>query len=158
MVKILEQECVSQYFTFENLTEISFVEFKTGYPSMLHMKNGDILSSSCINCENTPCIISGNQEIVLEELESSQKNTKCPTDAIKMEDQNAININQNTSIKCGLCVQSCPIGAIYIDKDNNLVVNNRRRNLIKTDSPTNFEHPIIELINQYRKVSSFFLN
>ena len=159
MDKLLgQEEACLQHFAPPKLETISSVTFNLAKPSVIRFSDGEEMLSSCLLCKDTPCIIANEQEIVLEELTSSQKTTKCPTDAITLDDKNTITINQELCIKCGLCLQSCPIGAIYVDENSNFFVHNDRSKFIRCEEPETFDESIVwdnqpiheseELINQ----------
>ena len=51
----------------------------------------------CQHCDNAPCI------------------KVCPVNAIKRREDGLVWIDQNTCTGCGLCINACPYGAIYIN-------------------------------------------
>ncbi len=143
MDKLLEQgEANFQHYKLPKSEKITSIQFNVAAPSIIQFSDGEEMPSSCLLCKDTPCITASEQETVLEELVSSQKTTKCPTDAIGLDDEGTVAINHESCIKCGLCLYSCPVGAIYIDDDANFFVNNDRTHLISTGKPQAFDYPI----------------
>lgn len=57
-----------------------------------------VVTESCINCKHTDCV------------------DVCPVDAFR-EGPNFLVIDPNECIDCNLCVQECPVEAIFPDSD-----------------------------------------
>ncbi|TXL02827.1 hypothetical protein BMR07_16855, partial [Methylococcaceae bacterium CS1] len=108
-------------------------------PSKLTLNEGSTINSSCLNCYDLSCLTLKNDSVVMDELSSSQTNNLCPTEAILLNESGEVGINEKNCIGCGLCVVSCPIGAIYIGKDDMAVVNRKNQNLEITNEPFHLE-------------------
>lgn len=83
--------------------------------------DGKIELPSCINCEEKSCYKYTENEINIKIFDSLPYNNDlrvCPVNAIEIGDNYNICITENC-ISCGLCVQRCPIGGLYLDKENN---------------------------------------
>lgn len=83
--------------------------------------DGKLELPSCINCEEKSCYKYNENEINIKIFDSLPYNNDlrvCPVNAIEIDENYNISINENC-ISCGLCVQRCPIGGLYLDKENN---------------------------------------
>lgn len=85
--------------------------------------DGKVELPSCINCEEKTCYKHNENEINIKIFDSLPYNNDlrvCPVNAIEINEDSNINITDGC-ISCGLCVQRCPIGGLYLDKENNFV-------------------------------------
>jgi hypothetical protein len=83
--------------------------------------DGKIELPSCINCEEKTCYKYHENEINIKIFDSLPYNNDlrvCPVNAIELDENYSISINENC-ISCGLCVQRCTIGGLFLDKENN---------------------------------------
>ena len=90
--------------------------FEDGKPARMVFKRGEEYTPNCINCMNPKCMRLLPNELVcpsFAEMSYDRNATVCPVNAIS-HGANSIVINEDTCIGCGLCVEKCPIGAIYI--------------------------------------------
>lgn len=60
------------------------------------------LPVTCQHCENAPCV------------------TVCPTGASKKMDDGTVQIDEETCIGCGACLDACPYGVRYLDDDKSV--------------------------------------
>ncbi len=78
--------------------------------------NGKSILSGCLNCVNPRCINITEKDIHCKEFESISHNMNrlvCPVNAIK-SGPDSVTIDEKRCIGCGLCISSCPVGAIYM--------------------------------------------
>lgn len=90
--------------------------FEDRKPGKMMFKGGEECISNCINCMNPRCMKLLPNELVcpsFPEMSYDRNAAVCPVNAIS-HGTNSIVINKETCIGCGLCVEKCPIGAIYI--------------------------------------------
>jgi len=145
MDNILKQRKVkSRSLKYKNGAIPVSVQHMGQEPSKLTLNEGTTINSSCLNCYNLSCLTLKSDSIVMDELSSSQTNILCPTDAIVLNESGDVEINNKNCIGCGLCVVSCPIGAIYIGKDDVAVINRKNQHLEITNEPFHLESHAIE--------------
>lgn len=92
------------------------IYYEDSKPSKMVFKNGDEYTPSCINCMNPRCMRLLSNELVcpsFPEMSHDMNAAVCPVDAIS-QGANSIIIDNSKCIGCGLCVEKCPIGALYI--------------------------------------------
>jgi len=64
----------------------------------------------------------GTQPIVCAQCENPFCQKACPVDAIKRDSEtDALVIDENTCISCGMCAENCPIGDIIQKKDESYI-------------------------------------
>ena len=110
---LLKEMPQSLFFTHDNGSRATFCD-------------GIIEPLACIRCKNPRCIKFLENEILCEALSTFPADLNddvCPIDAIQLDKQTGMPVIDNDKcIKCGVCVDRCPVGAIYF-KDNNVYVN-----------------------------------
>lgn len=75
---------------------------------------------SCVNCEEKYCYKFTEKDVDIKIFDSLPYNNDlrvCPVNAIVLDESNNINIS-DSCISCGLCVQRCPIGGLYLNEKN----------------------------------------
>lgn len=85
--------------------------------NILCYRDGSSVVPECINCTNPHCMQFSNLDIESGEFNemSCDRNKKvCPVDAIS-KGKECITINKTKCIGCGLCVNTCPFGAIHMN-------------------------------------------
>ncbi len=96
--------------------------------SIIQFSDGGRASGSCIHCINPPCLEYTEGEFELETFKEfpSDKNPEvCPTKAISWpQASNSPTIDSEACISCGICVNRCPVAAIYLDPDETTAVIN----------------------------------
>lgn len=99
--------------------------------SKITLNNDQKIEASCLVCSEAFCINSTVDQDVFEPLKTSQKETLCPVDAIKIN-KGSISIEEHC-ISCGLCIVSCPLGALSFDENYNVFVSTSREKLIEIE-------------------------
>lgn len=96
------------------------IEFNQGNPATLTSESGHRFAAGCLNCQNKRCCFYNKCEVEtlnLIDFPFDKNVTVCPVGALKIGRQsNAVKIDAQKCVKCGLCVQRCPIGALYFDE------------------------------------------
>jgi len=111
--------------------------------------NGEVENGVCINCDDKPCFRYSIEEINTEILEGFPYNNDrrvCPPDSILLNENSGIEINSDSCIGCGICIQRCPLGGINLMMDERVPKVNR-------EPINNFE--IIEDSIDSRRETSF---
>lgn len=140
MDKILKQGKIkSKSFKYKNEAVPVSVEYIEYEPSKLTLDDGITINSSCLNCYNLNCLTFENDGIVMEELSSSQTNLLCPTEAIFLNESGEVEISNEDCIGCGLCVVSCPVGAIYVGEKDIAVINRQNQTMEISEEPFHLE-------------------
>ncbi len=78
--------------------------------------NGKSICAGCMNCVNPKCMRLKDEDVEcaeFPEISHDMNRLVCPVNAIKSGSK-SIEIDEHKCIGCGLCVASCPIGAIYL--------------------------------------------
>jgi ferredoxin len=78
-----------------------------------------------LSCQDPLCINYEKNELPkFKSFSIENDNRVCPTNSITWHaDDSNPTINNDICIKCGLCVKRCPIGAIYMDEKEGVIVN-----------------------------------
>lgn len=94
-------------------------------------QNGKRIKAGCINCINPKCMSLNDSDIECIEFPDIAHDTSkhlCPVNAIRSGAEQ-IEIEDKTCIGCGLCVVSCPVGAIYLKDGKARISRAERREL-----------------------------
>lgn len=113
-------------------TKLSFLD---AIPELIHqnynepatLKQGEkTWNSTCIGCVNPKCMFYYEDEDICDDIIefSSEKNRNvCPVSAMLWDDDDVRPIiDHNKCMGCGLCAQRCPVGAIYYDDNQDVVL------------------------------------
>lgn len=117
--KLLKRKVVSNSIDIIENRKINSLN-RSIYSNYLEVDN-KIEASSCINCKEKYCYNFTIEEVDVKILDSLPYNNDlrvCPTNAIVVDEFSNINIT-DSCISCGLCVQRCPIGGIYLNNKDN---------------------------------------
>jgi len=116
-IKILRADVTPNSIIWDSISNQAQIKFS----------DDNISIGSCIRCFNTPCMNYSEQEIKFVEHNESQifnnftsdNNTNvCPTMAITFtSEQEAPTIEKEKCILCGICINRCPVRAIFLDAD-----------------------------------------
>lgn len=82
----------------------------------IRFQNGKRQKAGCINCINPKCMSLCDEDIECVEFPDIAYDTSrylCPVNAIKSGAKEIV-IDEKKCIGCGLCVASCPVGALYL--------------------------------------------
>lgn len=67
---------------------------------VVSLEKGIDMPVTCLNCHDAPCV------------------NICPTGAMNRDFSDAmVTVNPDLCIGCGMCVDACPIGAVYLDQE-----------------------------------------
>ena len=87
-------------------------------PAIISFSDGKTDIGSCIRCSNPKCIEYSQDELrlaIFQDFPADQNNNVCPTYAITwLHESDTPTINENECIKCALCINRCPVRAIYL--------------------------------------------
>lgn len=149
MSKILKQSAidVTHYKYSNDLIPVS-VRYNQYKPAKLVFKDLSEQDSVCIHCNEFNCIKNNNEMDSFLDLKNSQNYEICPTDAIKMSSSGIIEVDNEACIGCGLCVTSCPVGAIYLNQNHEAVINYDTDEIHFTSSPISFNNHNIKYENE----------
>ena len=116
MSRILSADYVQkEIYVLKDGSDIS-VTCNPDTTSRIYFSSGKQIAAGCINCVNPRCMCLSNEDILCVEFPGISHVTNkriCPVDGIKSGEKR-IEIDENKCIGCGLCVASCPIGALYL--------------------------------------------
>jgi len=118
----------------ENVNEVEKIVI-TEDKNYLVYKDGTRCDTSCIRCEESPCMSYTEKEIVPGHISTfpADKNTSvCPTDAITWASNTKAGptVSSDLCIGCGLCAIRCPVAAITI-KDGKATIHDNDTMYIK---------------------------
>lgn len=116
MLRILSADYVQKrIWILKDGSEIS-VTYNPDSDSSICFNSGKQISAGCINCVNPRCMYLRNEDIGCGEFSGisyDMSKLVCPVNAIKSGEER-IEIDENKCMGCGLCVVSCPVGALYL--------------------------------------------
>ena len=99
---------------------------------IIKFSDGGWAPGSCIHCINPPCLEYTEDELGLEvfkEFPSDRTLEVCPTKAIGWpQESDSPVIDSTACISCGICVNRCPVAAIYLDTDETTAILNDQPN------------------------------
>lgn len=134
MAKIFKRVDANELgFTYKNNLAPTFVNLdpRLIQKSKVTLSEGQQMESPCLVCSEAFCMNSAVDQDVFEPLKISQSEALCPVDALEINEAK-LNIGKDC-ISCGLCIVSCPLGALSFDENYNVCVSNSREELIETD-------------------------
>ena len=129
MSKILNVNHEQDTIAVLNLQSPYELWFTEGKPTQIMQENEEACIAGCINCMNPRCMKLDEEEIKCSSFISMSSNmdlSVCPVDALQVG-KKRVEINQTKCIGCGMCVQRCPVGALYMN-------NGRPAHNIKTNA------------------------
>jgi anaerobic carbon-monoxide dehydrogenase iron sulfur subunit len=77
------------------------------------------LEGSCIHVRSAGGIRKGFTVVVCRACQNPPCARVCPTDALEMREGGGVRLKAARCTGCGNCVEACPFGAIFWDKENN---------------------------------------
>lgn len=104
--------------------------FTEGKPTQIMQENEESCIAGCINCMKPRCMKLDEKEIKCSSFTSMSPDMNlsvCPVDALQVG-KKRVEINQTKCIGCGMCVQRCPVGALYMN-------NGKSAHNTKTNAP-----------------------
>lgn len=93
------------------------IQYIQNKPTLLCFSNGTKCGSGCINCKNKKCMYFDKNEIEVESIKNfafDNNRNVCPVNALQLV-EGKLCIDEVKCVKCGLCSQRCPLGAIYFN-------------------------------------------
>ncbi len=104
----------------------AFLNYSSGSPTRIIFSDGDSAVSSCLRCENNPCVSFDNDElesITLEGYPSDKNSSVCASSAISINTETGVPIiNADNCFYCGVCASRCPVGAISFKLGSGAIV------------------------------------
>lgn len=93
------------------------INYQHGQTAMSYFSDGTCSSTGCMRCVSPKCMYFSNNEIhcdSIPDFPADNNNFVCPTAAISLDSKsNFPQIDVTKCIKCGVCLNRCPVGAIY---------------------------------------------
>lgn len=117
MPKILRVNHKQDTIALLNLQSPYGLWFTEGKPTQIRQEDGKSYVAGCINCINPRCMKLDEEEIKCSSFTSMSPDMDlfvCPVDALRVG-KKRVEINQTKCIGCGMCVQRCPVGALYMN-------------------------------------------
>jgi Fe-S-cluster-containing hydrogenase component 2 len=112
-----ETRRVSYYYI--DLSDVKSAERSIDEPMKLSTDD-DVFYSACINCHQPRCLYYYEDEYTCNSFDNfaeRQDDRVCAFDAITWDnDKQAITIEYDACIGCGICANRCPFGALYMDE------------------------------------------
>jgi len=135
-------------YNFPNeLTPIKVLHYKNRRQvSKITLSDNTTVNSACINCFDASCMKIAISVDIFASLEASQTDILCPTNSITIK-ENTISIDNNC-INCGLCISSCPIGAIFFDENGDVKVGKIDKSFLPQNEKVAIDQDIIEVITE----------
>lgn len=97
----------------------SHIEYRPDAPAIAHFPDGRNMQLGCIGCTNPKCMRFDPKDIMCGEVENFPNDKSldvCPVEAIQWDsDSDTPIIDTQKCINCGICINRCPIGAVYFD-------------------------------------------
>lgn len=90
-----------------------------GSPATIFFSDGGIGNGSCIRCINPPCMRYNPSELnhdFFTDFPADKNERVCPTLAISWDQSSdSPKVDSSACISCGICINRCPVHAIYFD-------------------------------------------
>lgn len=116
MLRILSTNYIQKGISILRNGKICSLIFNSDKETDIVFCNGKKMKAGCINCINPKCMSLSDVNIECTEFPNIAHDMSkyvCPVNAIT-NGTTQIEIDDKKCIGCGLCVASCPIGAIYL--------------------------------------------
>lgn len=116
MSKILRANYIQTEISIFKNGKISSMTFNPENGADILFQNGKKIKSGCLNCINPKCLNLSGDDIECTEfpdIAHDMSRYMCPVNAIKSDAEHIV-IDGKKCIGCGLCVASCPVGAIFL--------------------------------------------
>lgn len=120
MSKLLKQKTKSMVeIPFTTISSITFGSEQ----SYIVTNKGNKIASKCVGCKNHKCCMFEEDELKLDQfgIPVDIRTNVCPTDAISINKDGSISIDNYKCIECGLCLLRCPLGAIHLKNRSAMV-------------------------------------
>lgn len=141
----LKNEDKRKYYTLsKEINEIIISDDFSGY----NTKESRSIKGSCMSCESRYCLVYSNEEISPEKFIGFEKNSTrrvCPTNAIKIGEDNRAEIDKKLCVLCGLCIHRCPYAAIQFSIEKKSCYINKNVEISKENTKANQDKEIIYL-------------
>lgn len=96
--------------------KICLLTFNPEKETEILFRNGKKIKAGCINCINPKCMNLQDKDVECMDFPNITHDMRkylCPVNALKSGTKEIV-IDEKKCIGCGLCVASCPVGAIYL--------------------------------------------
>ncbi len=116
MSRILSANYIQTEISIFKNGKICSLTFNPEKGTDILFQNGKRIQAGCINCINPKCMSLSDDDIECVEfpgIAHDMSKYLCPANAIKSGAEQIV-IDDKKCIGCGLCVVSCPVGAIYL--------------------------------------------
>ena len=104
----------------------SQIEYPRNSPVIVRLAGGEEYGSTCVGCPDTPCFSLTRDKFtvaMIDGFSSAVHGEVCATEAIVISSETGVpEIDSDHCSFCGICVDRCPVGAIYIDEDRGAIV------------------------------------
>lgn len=117
-MQIFKKETQKDHLTIMHSIPIS-LSYQHGKKTIASFSDGGCSPIGCMGCVLPKCMYFSDNEFhcdTIADFPADNNNLVCPTDAIKWDNKfNVPQIDNDLCIKCGVCINRCPVGAVYYD-------------------------------------------
>jgi len=116
MSKVLSANYIQTELNIYTNGKIRSLSYKPNVETEVEFCNGKRTKAGCLNCIHPRCMSLSDNDIECVEfpgIAHDMSKTVCPVNAITCG-SSSISIDKNKCFGCGLCISSCPAGAIYM--------------------------------------------
>ena len=105
------------------------IVYSPGEVPLVRFADGGEVTGVCLACPDVPCMEFSRSELIvngLEQFPADQTVDVCAAGALSWDSiQNAPAVDNDSCIRCGICVLRCPVGAIGLDFDEGIQINSQ---------------------------------
>lgn len=124
-------------------------------PSIITFADGNQAAGSCIRCPDAPCQRyreSESRNSFFPEFPGDSSTNVCPTDAIEIKSPEGFPIiDESRCISCGICVERCPVQAVFLT-DRGAAVNDNENPAFRFTQEPVYASKILEVAVKFKKV------
>lgn len=115
------------------------LEISQSVPGTVYFQNGEKGYVGCLGCTDPRCMFFSESEIECNQVEgfpNDKTRYACPVNAIIWNaSKSAPVVDTQKCIHCGICVNRCPVGALYFNNRGIVLVNTEKSNYIEDREP-----------------------